>query len=47
VPVAIGALTTALLTLFGGTSTPVVVAIGLAAALLAFGVRILWLRSRR
>jgi hypothetical protein len=47
VPVAIGALTTAVLTVGGGASTPVVVAVGLAAALLAFGVRVLWLRSRR
>jgi hypothetical protein len=45
-PVLAGAITTALLTLAGGFSTPMVVAVGIAAALLVLGLRSLWLRGR-
>ena len=45
-PVLVGAITTALLTLAGGFSTPVVVVVGIVAALLVLGLRVLWLRGR-
>lgn len=45
-PVLVGAITTALLTLAGWFSTPVVVVVGIVAALLVLGLRVLWLRGR-